>query len=390
MITKSINIKPRLIRDALIKNDSKFINMGILDGLLGASLFHYYYFLYTNNKIYLNDVTRYLEKCIDTIGEAYKGSNIINDIIDLGNYMFFLYKENFFDKDDINEFLFDSDEIIKGFLLEEIEKNNLNPMFGAIKAGYYFLNRLEFKDVNSELLSLLKGIDKQAHKFKDSVYWESTLKSPEKPLVELGGIHGVSGVVNFLLQAYSKGVNYPNLKSLIQKGLNFLYEFNEKKGTNWFRVEATENRKLNYQDLAYGDIGIGYTFLNAGQILQNDRFSSIGKEIIENAAKFRDNSRHHIKDASLFYGASGLSALMNKLNKTLNSPILRESEVYWTQMTLKMDDKKSIWAGYLSNYNAQHDYTHLSFSEGICGIGIMLMAQEKGLDHDYLRFLNFY
>ncbi len=390
MTIENINIKPGLIRDVLIKNDFRFINMGILDGLLGLSLYHYYYYLYTNDETYLKDVTIYLEKSIESIGEGYKGTNIINDIIELGDYLFFLYQENVFDKEDVNTFLVDSDEIIKDFLIEEIKKKNLDPMFGVIRVGYYFLNRLEVLDVNTELLDVLKAIDNQAIKLDNLAYWEFTLKSPQEPVVELGTTHGVAGIINFLLKAYSKNIDYKNLKSLIIKGLNFLSEFNEKKGINWFRLEAAVNKKLSYQDLAYGDLGIGYTFLNAGQILQNDRFRSTGIEIIENAANFRDNGKNYIKDASLFYGASGLFALMQKLNKQLNSPILKESETYWKEIALKMDDKKSVWAGYLSHYNAQHDYTHLSFLEGICGIGITLMTQKSGLEHDYLRFLNFY
>jgi hypothetical protein len=55
-----------------------------------------------------------------------------------------------------------------------------------------------------------------------------------------------------------------------------------------------------------------------------------------------------------------------------------------------MGDKKSPWAGYISHFNAHQDYTHLSFIEGICGIGIMLMVNELELDHDYLNFLNIY
>ena len=383
-------MKPSLIREVLLKNDSKFTNMGILDGLLGVSLYHYYYYLYTNDETYLNDVITYLEKSIEGLSESYKGTNIINNIIDLGDYSFFLYQEKILEKEDINELLTDSDEIIKSFLFEEIEKKNLSPMFGAVKAGYYLLNRSELIDVNSELISLLKAIDEQAIRVEKFIYWESTFNNSQEPVALLGVTHGVAGIINFLLQAYSKKIPYKDLKMLILRSLNFLYEFNEKKGTNWFRLEANENEKLNHQDLGYGDIGIGYTFLNAGTILNNDDLILIGTNIIENASKFRDDKAEYTKDASLFYGSSGLCALLSKVNIKLESPILQEAVNYWEQITLNMDDKKSPWAGYLSNYNSQYDYTHLSFSEGICGVGIMLMAQKKELGHNYLRFLNFY
>lgn len=390
MITKDIDLKPDIIRNVLIKSDSKFINMGLADGLLGLSLYHYYYYKYTNNEVYINDVITYLEKSIEGIGDHYKGISIINDIIDLGDYLHFLCQEKLLDKEDINGLLIDSDNIIKGFLSEEIEKRNLDPMFGAVKAGYYFLNRLEYTDVNTELQEVLKAIDDQAIKVENFTYWESTLKDPDEPLVELGTSHGVAGIVNFLLQAYSKNIAYKNLKQLILRGLNFLYEFNDKKGTNWFRLEANIEEKLPYQDLAYGDIGIGYTFLNAGQVLENNDLLDIGKTILENAATYRDDSGQLTKDASLFYGSSGLCALFESINKTLESTKLEQAAVYWENRTLSFDDKASDWAGYLSNYNAKFDYTHLSFMQGICGIGIMLMARKKELRHDYLRFLNLY
>ena len=390
MIAKDIDLKPGKIREVLLKHDSKFINMGVSDGLLGLSLYHYYYYKYTNDDVYVNDVITYLEKSIDGLSNTYKGINVINDIIDLGDYLFFLSQEGLIDKEDMNGLLVDSDDIIKGFLFEEIKKKNLDPMFGAVKAGYYFLNRSELIDAETELQNLLKAIDEQAIKVDNFVYWESTLKDPEQPLVELGASHGVAGIVNFLLRVYAKNVNYKNLKTLILRGLNFLYEFNEKKGTNWFRLEANFSDKLNYQDLAYGDVCIGYTFLNASKILQNDDLFQIGNDIVENAAKFRDDNRTYTKDACLFYGSSGLSALFNKINQELNSPTLQEAADYWQNITQNMDDKDSDWAGYLSNYNAKFDYTHLSFLQGIIGIGIMLMAQKKELKHDYLRFVNIY
>ncbi|MEM6721887.1 MAG: lanthionine synthetase LanC family protein [Bacteroidota bacterium] len=376
------------IREVLVDNHEKFTNMGLLNGLLGVSLYHYYYYLYTEDENYLEGVITYLEKSIEGLSNDYKGTHIVNDIMELGNYVTFLNECGLIDREDVNALLVDSDAIVSTFMENELEKRNLDPILGAIKAGYYFLNRNKFIDKKAELLKLLNAIQAQAIDKVDIIYWESTLKNIEKLKTELGISHGVSGIVNFLLQTIVHKIPYEHTKELILGGLHFINIYIEDAGVNKIRIEADHPSKLKYQDIAYGDIGIGYTYVKAGTILNIKTLTETGIQLINNAATFRDDENVYIKDGSLFYGTAGLSAMFSKINTELHSDALENVANYWGEKTMAMGNSNSKWAGYSSNYNAQHDYTHLSLSEGICGIGIMLMAQQKKLKHDYLQFFN--
>ena len=112
--------------------------------------------------------------------------------------------------------------------------------------------------------------------------------------------------------------------------------------------------------------------------------------VLENTLKFRDSENIFIKDAELIYGASGLFALYSDLASETNNNLFKSASQYWLDKISVHSDNDTPWAGYDTYKNGFDEYIQLSFSHGICGIGIALMSHEMGLDHrKYLTFFNY-
>ena len=168
-----------------------------------------------------------------------------------------------------------------------------------------------------------------------------------------------------------------------------LLKCKKSKGVNLFPFDKERIMNDNFSlNLIYGDIGIAYVIYKAGVLLKNENFIEKGIEILINAAKYRDNS-NYILDVNLNYGCLGLSSFFRFFNEIESNILFEKASIYWKEKysILRSNDNKE-WAGFKSINNNWDVNTNLSFGHGIIGIGIALMSYKKGLDLDFLKFLN--
>ncbi len=376
------------IKKCIEENEGVMEYIGLSNGMLGLSFYYYYDFLYTTRETSLQKMISYIEKSIATLTEDYLSPFSQIEIIEMGLYLIYLYEQELLDKD-IESYLLELDEIIQAFLLKKIEEGNLDNTAGILKAGYYFIKR-ENNNKNHLLYQVLQTIENLSISDGNFKYWNFTFRNPDNPTVELGLGHGIAGVISFLLHLFQKNIQKEHCKKLIDSAIDFLLSQENRLGINWFSTNAFENKKLEYQNLSYGDIGIGYVIYKAGEILDRKHLSERGLAILENAAKFKDEERTHIKDANLIYGASGLCSVFNLLyDLTKNEKMLFARE-YWHNKIMESNDyTNNNWAGFNTHFNGAYEYAQLGFSQGIAGIGITLMADEMDITNDYLSFLNY-
>lgn len=381
-----INIKD------VIQNSSSILNtVGLNEGILGISLFNYYFFLYTENNKYLKSVSFYLEQAFDLLagGEDLQRFNIF-DLVEVGKYLCFLNREGIIDDENVTTYLKELDQPIKNLLQQRIEEKDLDAVGGIIAIGHYLLEANSLLDYQSEIENIVKVINKLSTVKEDMVHWQFTFRDKENPTIESGFFHGISGVLFFLALVFEKEILKNTCEKLIQGGVKFLQSHQNSSGINWFPFDLKTKKELSYQSLVYGDAGIGYAIYRIGTILNNTQYTKMGICILENVAKFRDDDNTFIKDAELIYGSSGLFALFSSLNEQTESKVFEKASSYWFEKTLSYGKNNTPWAGYDTYINGFDEDIQLSFSHGICGIGIVLMAHEMGLDHrKYLSFFNY-
>lgn len=379
------------ITDIIENKYNIFTAMGVSNGLAGASLFFYYKNFYDGWDGNIDKSVSFLEKAIDGLNENYKGLSIIQDIMEIGKLISFYVEKGILSHDEVFFYFEKFDIILLSLLEEEIKNKNINALTGAISFGYYFL------DTQQQNIKVYKIIEKiyKIVKYKiiredDCIYWRSEIKREGKNLVELNITHGNAGVINFLIEIYKNGIIYnKDIVNEINLSIEMLLKCKKSKGVNLFPFDKERIMNDNFSlNLIYGDIGIAYVIYKAGVLLKNENFIEKGIEILINAAKYRDNS-NYILDVNLNYGCLGLSSFFRFFNEIESNILFEKASIHWKEKysILRSNDNKE-WAGFKSINNSWDVNTNLSFGHGIIGIGIALMSYKKGLDLDFLKFLN--
>lgn len=391
MINK-INKRIHNIEKVLRKSRNKFNSINLKDGILGLSLFYYYYYLYTKKEEYLNEVSYYLEKALAYLGNGEIDNFSMFDLIELGNYICFLRKKECIEKNDALKIIKEIEPLILKLLKEKIEEKDLGSLRGVLNIGNYLVNLNETFAINNEsdLISIVNIIDELSIlKDAESIFWRFPMRNKENPIVELGFVHGMSGIIYFLSRMVENRLEKGKCIKMIKKSTSFVLSFKQDEPNTLFPlVDVREGKNQNnYQCLGYGDVGIGYTFLHLGKYVDKVYFK-IGKKILDNACSFRDDDGIFIKDAELIYGASGLFVFFDKFKKL--STNYENAANYWLNRVINFNNHKSSWVGYKTYINGFDETIQLSFQHGLIGIGLALInTQLISESHDYLRFLNY-
>lgn len=371
--------------EKVLKVKKSFNGAGISNGVLGLSMFYYYQYLHTKEDFFLTETIRVLEESLEMLNENYTSISPQNDIIEIGHYVHYLYEKGVLDYE-VQSLLLEFDDLIEKILEERIATENLDSITGVFAPFNYLLKR---SNKNKKLKEVIKIIARKAIEQKNDAYWSFNLRATKEPIIELGLNHGVSGVVSVLLDSFKNAIEKDTSKRLAVLGLRFLETQMNKENTCWFPQEANTTNYPSYQNISYGDVGIGFTFYKAGKILKEKKWTSLGISILENAASFRDDSGKYIKDANLIYGASGLYSFFHFMNKECSKFKFHQAKEYWFNKILEKGSNNTVWAGYNTYYNGIYDFAQLGFSQGICGIGIALITRQIDSDNKCLEYLNF-
>jgi lantibiotic modifying enzyme len=376
-----------------INNNISSILLDLSDGFLGISLFYYYLFLLKKDESYLIKSIGILESVIEKLNNGCEYDS--NDIIDLSKYLFFLYSKKIIEIDEIKNSLEQLEIYLITILNYKLEENDLDSINGLISLGYLFL---DLSEIDSKYLTYLTKIFKiidnlKQSKNKDNEYfWFFDVRDKGKPIVEFGYFHGTSGIINFLNCLCEKKIEFEKCKNIITKAISFLEKNKRENGINFYPHSinpSNEYKYQKYQNINYGDIGIGYTIYRSGLILHNNTFKKIGIETLENAANFRDNTGDYIKDAELIYGSAGLFAFFDKIGSEQPNKLFNTARQYWLEKTINYNNNKTKFAGYETYINGFDEDIQVSFAHGIAGIGITLINYKINLNHEYLKFFNY-
>ena len=379
------------IENVLRSSEDEFYSISLKDGILGLSLFYYYYYLYTNEEKHLSKVSYFLEKSLAYLTNGKIESFSMFDLIDLGNYVCFLYQKECIHEEDAKQILNQIDPHISELLELKIKEKDLGSLKGVISIGNYLTNKKEtfLTNNNEELERIIHVIDTLSiQKDSKSIFWKFPMRNKEEPIVELGFYHGVSGIIYFLSRMVENGILKEKSKEIISKSISYLLTFKQNKPFTLFPLQDIRERrtKKNHQCIGYGDIGIGYTFLRLGKLIESS-YSDLGIEILENASNFRDDDSTFIKDAELIYGATGLFSFFDRFKHL--SKNFKEAADYWFKRVTNFNCYKTEWAGYSTYINGFDNTIQLSFQHGLIGIGVALINYELEEVHDYLVFLNY-
>ncbi|NIF05875.1 hypothetical protein F3J23_10525 [Chryseobacterium sp. Tr-659] len=378
------------IEECIRKKDSVLTSIGLNNGILSASMFYYYHYLMTQETKSLELVTYYIEKSLSTLTEDYKSFHFNDEIRELGLYILFLKNQGILDQD-IDSLLENIDEILEQILIQKMEKGDLDLTSGFPSIAKYFVLR-NLEDKKHLIYKTLDKVTELSKSDKNGNYWMFDLRNTENPYVELGLGHGVTGVISYLLFLYKNNIYTDQSLELIHSGLSFIWSCKENGAENisLFPFNAFEKIYVDYHNLAYGEIGIGYTFYNAGILLNEKDYCDKGLHILLHTTNFKDADKSAIMEAGLVYGSAGLSALYKNIYHLTKHDAFLEAKEYWHDHLLEYKkEENGKWAGFKAYYNSEYDSINMALGQGIAGIGVTLMSNIIKTDHNYVSFYNY-
>lgn len=377
------------IESSIRENSDIFTSMGVCNGLAGASLFHYFRYMQTEDPKHHDLLFSYLEQAIEGLNQDYQGNTLIQDIIEIGVLIKLYQTRQLIDDEVLGMYDEHFNPILETILTENINHRNISPVTGALLIAKYFV---KINDEYHKLKPVIQIISDTAIPDKDSegIYWISSIAREGNNYIELGITHGVAGVINFLLSvanSYELDAEEKNrADDLISKSLNFLiYHLDESNDRGLFpfgiNYSETNDQTLN---LAYGDMGILHVIHKAALYLKKKNIIELSEKHLARIALLKEIE--NIKDANILYGTSGFSSFFHVLYPQLTENGFKE---YWNGRTISYSIHENQWAGYDAHFNKFDANTQLSLTNGIIGIGITLIHDELNKEKNLINYLNF-
>ncbi|MDH7447401.1 lanthionine synthetase C family protein [Aquimarina sp. 2201CG14-23] len=362
-------------------------HVGVLSGISGISLFHFYYSRYMENEQVADIGVDMISETIQRINDGYSFPTFCTGIAGAGWVLELLSEEEFIDIDNddllssLDEYLFKATKI-------DVTNEYYDFLHGAIGNGYYFLKRYqntksdELKNTYKEyLMFLISALKKSSKKDNRGIWWDYELNKKEEIIgANLSLSHGMASIINFLCRLYYFNDFRAAVEELLQGSIDFIvhnkYEIEENSCLfpSWVYTGMNEyvGNRLAW---CYGDLGLGISLWRAGVTLKNNEYQKLAIQTLKHAAKRKDPEEARIKDAGLCHGVFGIIRIFNYMFKETKEEIFKETADFWMDEALKMDIHENGHAGYMQwRGDLQEWNNEINLLEGTAGIGLSIIS----------------
>ncbi|MEL6560562.1 MAG: lanthionine synthetase LanC family protein [Bacteroidota bacterium] len=369
------------VRISKLKTD----NPTLFSGVGGKVLFYAY--LARNvgegrDNSVLNDSIQHI---LDNLSQATHDPGLADGYTGIAWLLQHLINESFHDEI-TQQMVSGFDKLVINSLPFYQKNHNYDPLYGAIGAGLYFIER---GTMISELKSVIEILAQLAVTDNGGISWlDRFTDSDAAPQRNLGLSHGVTGIILFLINSHrfvrqkfpESRLLLEQLSQMIADAVNWLIDQEKPCGYSTFpnNAENTEESRLGW---SYGDLGIAYCILLAAKEFNNKIWSQKGLAIglhtlkrgIPDSHMYLDH--HQIPDAGICNGAAGIALLYHSLFKLTTNQKFVERSAYWHGITIQ-----SIIAAYeiYGDEDAPvanvHWWNDISLIKGLSGIGLSLSS----------------
>lgn len=368
---------------AVEKNKHRFSSIGVSNGQSGLALLYISLYQSTRESTYAEKAKEVIFNSIEQLNEGYSSRTVFREIAEIG-IMLELSKKVELISDDLETLLSDFDEILLNEMQDQIANYNYDPVTGAMAQGAYFLLRSD-SPVAKKALGFLDDFIVQSAIWEDGMaHWTSRLK--EKDTIYLGLSHGSAALINYLVSRLQHQSSAHDMGRLIKGATDYILSKQLKEGPVFFPVEVGERYKddqIYSNNICYGDPGTLYGLFKGLQYSQHSDSIEQVSQMIHLAAQRELKLPYLSSGYSLLYGKAGLYSLYSKLSVKLHSQKLSESAELILTDLIDAYNPNDEFLGYRGYWNQQIDTTNFSFSEGMMGIAITLLASTDPAIHDY-------
>jgi len=361
-------------------------NIGVLAGISGIALFHFYYSKYLEVDTYADIGVEILGEVVNRINEGYQFPNYSSGIAGAGWVFEHLLEVGFIDSDTDN-LLADLDDYLFTAMNSEMKGGQFDFLHAGIGYAYYFLKRYQNTKVHAlkaryktYLDKMISDLEKTAEKDPNGLKWKSILDI-ETGLIgyNLSLSHGMSSIVIFLAKLHqiddfkdtvipmlTGAINYIRSHEIKHENLNYFYP-------SWISIPSQKDDR-NRLAWCYGDLGIGLAFWKASKTLKDGELKNKALEILKHGAKKVTVDETGVIDAGVCHGSYGNAQIFNRMYKETDDPIFKEAAHYWIDFGLKMAVHEDGNAGYKKWNGIEEKWeSNMSLLEGVTGIGLAII-----------------
>ncbi|AXG71689.1 lanthionine synthetase C-like protein [Kordia sp. SMS9] len=366
---------------------SKQDNIGVLAGLSGISLFHFYYSRYLNNSEQVEKGSEVLMTCVEKLNNGFSQLAYCNGISGFGWVLDHLKQHDFIGID-ADGLLTQFDANLEIFMMKSTENENYEFLYGALGTAYYFLNRYENTETAAAkeqykiiLLKFLSLLSKTAIQIDDDkIVWNSILNpNTNANGYNLGVAHGISGIIGILSKMHQHNDFRTKTQPLLKQTVNYILSCKNEEEVvfSYFPNSIKQEEKgTGKSRLAwcYGDLGIGTLLLKASEALQDATLKNEVLDILRHAAKRKTEAETWVNDAACCHGAFGNALLFKRIYQHTEETIFKETADFWFETGFNMihygkdDARVREW-----KMNADHWKSTSSLIEGAAGIGLVII-----------------
>jgi hypothetical protein len=216
----------------------------------------------------------------------------------------------------------------------------------------------------------------------------------------LGLSNGIPGLIALLARLCALEVPAPDARKLLDGAVTFLLsQKRPKRGSVYpWAVHPDERPVPKGSRVAwcYGDLGIAAALMSAASLCEREDWFEESLALARGAASRRMDDAGVI-DAMLCHGAAGNAHLFNRLYQASGDAVLRETALYWYEVTFDYFDPDKAPSGFLfmtpapaepdSNATRLVPAEAYGYLEGISGVGLALLAGLGGIEPNWDRLL---
>ena len=266
---------------------------------------------------------------------------------------------------------------------------------GYVGIGVYFLERWPRGRSAEGLGHIVDVLEKLAEKVGPGVAWYSPPKeSRPEGCYDLGVAHGIPGVLHFLCQAASRGIETQRVNSLLQQAMMwFIAQSSRNEGRARFGAWVTAEGLVRHSrpSWCYGDLGVGAILSQIAELRADANLSLIANDILDNCMTFSPET-YEIDDACLCHGAAGAAHIYNRLYQTTYNSRYRDASMFWFERALDMF-RPGTGVGGFSKYARRYGSSTSTWEaspdllDGSIGVALALLGAVSSLEPEWDRLL---
>lgn len=238
------------------------------------------------------------------------------------------------------------DALVAALLASSWKGRSYDLISGLVGFGIYFLERLPRKSAEDGVKLVVNHLKVLAEHTESGTCWHSgpeLLPEWQRALCpegyyNIGVAHGIPGVLFFLAEVWTAGIERDIVLPLLEDALNWFIGHKRKSGVgSWFsswigmRGESPDTRAT----WCYGDLGILAVLIQIASRVPHKELQTFAYSLLDHCVTSPIDSKR-VVDAPLCHGAIGNAHVFNRLFQSTGDERCRNEALKWIQFGLQM------------------------------------------------------